>query len=82
MNLVVVKNGRERPGLVMLQAGDVIASRWWDPARQVHVVEIATPGVPESSEVVAAGVWDCDERGHRFVAGNQCCMECGETWAP
>ena len=54
VRLVVVKRGREWPGLMMLDPGDRIASRWYDPTRQCHVVEVMTPDVPASPEVQAA----------------------------
>jgi hypothetical protein len=80
MNIVVVKAGREWPGVTMLDPGARIASRWYDPERNCHVIELLTPGVPASPEVEGAGRWDCDERGHRRVYGSGCCLECGDTY--
>ena len=79
--IVIVRNGREKSAH-HLNRGDQIAFREWDVKRGTYVFWVVTPGVPASSEVVQADVWDCDYRGHRFVPGNQCCMECGATWAP
>lgn len=77
---LIVRNGKEYP-LHHLNFGDQVAYREYDALRQCYIFHILTE-VPPSDEVVAAAIWVCDEKGHRFEYGNQCCMECGETYEP
>lgn len=78
VHLIVVKNGRELPGVIGLDPGDQITSRYFDTDRGCHVVWVkAKADVPPSDEVRAGTGWDCFTQGHRLEHGRWC-EECHE----